>query len=131
MTPREFSGWTPAERHLHYDADDNLTGYTVVEREARIDDGDRLDIMSLLRHDAEVCTCGYHPSIANDESNTFTPETSVCQVCGGMDLWNRVLADGDKDLHDQPAQKPRPSDGRHSYMRMLTPEQADAARAKR
>lgn len=59
----------------------------------------------------------------------FTPETRTCEVCGGQAVWGRVLADEDKSVpHDAPPKTPRPSDGRHSYMRMLTPEQAAAAR---
>lgn len=126
MTPREFLGWVPAERHVHYDADGNQAGYTIVERESRIDDSDRAELLALAQHDAEVGPCGYHPLIASDPTNTFTPETQVCPVCAAMDLWNRVLNEQDNVPHDAPAKTPRPSDGRHSYMRMLTPEQAAA-----
>ena len=134
MTPRELSGWVPAEQHTHYAADgETITGYTVVERESRIDDADRIEIMALLRHDAELSPCGFHPVIANDTDNTFTPESQTCPVCAAMALWDRVQAEQDKQAvpPDAPAKHPRPSDGRHSYMRMLTPQQAQAAKDKR
>lgn len=118
----------PAERHVHFDADGNQTGHTIVERESRIDDTDRVELLALAQHDAEVGPCGYHPVIAKDTANTFTPESDVCPVCAAMDVWNRVLAEEDKVPHDAPARTPRASDGRQSYMRMLTPQQA-AARA--
>lgn len=121
----------PAERHTHYDTHGNPTGYTLVERESRVDDADRLDILALLRHDAEVCSCGYHPSIARDPDNNWQPETQKCPVCAGQAVWQRVLGEDDKGVpQDAPPMRPRPSDGRHSYMRMLTPEQASAAQAK-
>lgn len=117
----------PSETHRHYDADGNLTGFTVVERESRVDDADRIEMLALARYEAEVCDCGYHSSLTEDEANTFTPETHTCRVCGGQAVWNRILADQDQSVpHDAPAKTPRPSDGRKSYMRMLTPEQVAA-----
>lgn len=131
MTEREFSGWVPAERHVHYAADEvTVTGYTVVERESRIDDADRVELLALMQHDAEVGPCGYHPVIATDPENVFTPETQKCPVCAAMAVWERVLNEQDTVPHDAPAKQPRPSDGRHSFMRWMTPEQAEAAQAK-
>lgn len=129
MTPRELAGWTPAERHEHYDAEDNLTGYTVVIRESRIDDADRRDLLALLRFRGEVCRCGFHPSLTDPESgNTFQPETKKCPVCAGEAQWSRHLHAADekhaKANEDAPPLSPRPSDGRHSYMR-FTPSKSD------
>jgi hypothetical protein len=135
MTPRELGGWVPAERHTHYDVDGNETGYTVVERESRIDDADRADLLALALYEAEVCACGYHASIANDASNDFQPGSRVCPVCAGASVWTRIQQEGDeaaqKSMKDAPAASPRPWDGRHSYMRLLTPQQAVAEREKR
>jgi hypothetical protein len=129
MTPREFSGWVPAEKHTHYAADgETVTGFTVVERESRIDDADRVELLALAEHDAQICRCGFHPLIAMDDSNTFTPETRTCPVCAAQAVWNRVLDEDDKVPHDAPARTPRPSDGRESYMRMLTPQQVATAK---
>jgi len=133
MTPREFSGWVPAERHEHYDPDGNLTGYTIVERESRIDDGDRAELLGLARYEAELCMCGYHPSLTDpDAGNVFTPESRTCHVCGGMAVWQRIEHEQQaKTPHDAPPRTPRHLDGRHSYMRMLTPQEAEAAQASR
>lgn len=130
MTPRELSGWVPAEKHLHYDAEGALTGWTVVERESRIDDADRADLLGLARYEVEVCSCGYHPSITHDPENGFMPESDVCPVCGGLDLQHRVLHEQDEKAtpKDAPAKKPRPSDGRKTYMRRMTPEEVTSRR---
>lgn len=129
MTPRELSGWVPAERHEHYDAEDHLTGYTVVIRESRIDDADRAALLGLALFEDQVCRCGFHPSIADDESNVFTPETHTCPVCAGLAQWERVLHDQDekaaKATPDAPARASRPSDGRVPYMRFLSPHEAE------
>lgn len=125
MTPRELGGWVPTETHKHYDAAGAYLGETIVERESRIDDVDRTDLLALLRHDAEVCACGFHPSVANDEGNDFSPGSRVCPVCEGASVWSRVLADGDekaqKSMKDVDLMKPRPWDGRVTFMRMLPP----------
>lgn len=126
MTLREFSGWVPTVTEYHFDPDGNPTGYTVIERESRIDDIDRAELLALAQYESEVCDCGYHPSLTDDKGNTFQPETRTCNVCAGQALWHRVLADQDKAVpHDAPPKVPRPSDGRRSYMRMLSvsPEQ--------
>ena len=131
MTPRELGGWVPSETHKHYDAEGNLTGWTVVERESRIDDADRLDLLALARFEAEICQCGFHPSIANDPANHFQPGTRTCPVCAGAALWQRVLHDGDekhaKANKDAPPTTPQPADGRLAFMRLLTPQEAEAA----
>jgi hypothetical protein len=129
MTPREFSGHVPAEKHLHYDATGNLTGWTVVERESRIDDADRADLLGLARYELEVCSCGYHPSIADDPENIFQPASKKCPVCGGLDVWHRILHEQDEQAtpKDAPPKQPRPSDGRKTYMRRLTPDEAARA----
>lgn len=137
MTRREFAGWVPAERHEHYDAQDNLTGYTVVIRESRIDDADRAEFLGLARFDREVAhgSCGFHPSIADDEDNVFTPETHTCPVCAGLAQWERVLHEQDekaaKASPNAPARTPRPSDGRIPYMRFLSPDEAEQLKQSR
>lgn len=135
MTPRELAGWVPAETHTHYAADgETVTGYTVVERESRIDDGDRADLLALSLYEQQLCKCGFHPSIANDPDNDFQPVDVVCPVCAGSDGWVRVLQERDepvmKAMKDAPAQQPRPWDGRHSYVQQLTPQQAAEATKK-
>lgn len=125
MTPREFSGWVPAETHTHYAADgETVTGYTVVEREPRIDDADRAELLALARFDAEVCRCGFHPSLTDDPANDWKVETRQCPVCSGHAVQSRVDNEADSRVpHDAPPTIPRPSDGRHTWMRLVTPDQ--------
>ena len=135
MTPRELAGWVPAERHEPYDADDRLTGYTVVIRESRINDYDRTELLGLAMFEDQVCRCGFHPSIADDDSNVFTPETRKCPVCAGEAQWDRMLHEQDeaasKAAPDAPARTPRPSDGRYPYMRFLSPDEAEQLKQTR
>ena len=130
MGLREFLGHVPAERHLHYDAEGNLTGWTVVEREPRLNDADRADLIGLARFENEVCRCGYHPSLANNPDNDFTPETVHCPVCGGQAAWDRELHERDKaaekgeqftEAQVRAARAPRPADGRRTFMRPMGP----------
>lgn len=125
MTGRELAGWVPTETHTHYDKHGNETGFTVVERESRIDDADRADLLALAQYEAELCTCGYHPLIANDKTIDVSPVDKTCQVCAGISAWGRVHADADEKAADTlkglPPTDPRPWDGRHSYM-SLTPQ---------
>lgn len=102
----------------------------MVERESRVDDADRIELLALARHDAETGPCGFHPSIAEDEANDFTPATHKCPLCEALDVQRRVLGEQDKASQDWPPEKPRPGDGRHLYMRLMTPEQAQAARER-
>jgi hypothetical protein len=130
MTPRELGGWVPAETHKHYDAAGNLTGWTVVEREPRIDDVDRNDLLALAKYEAEICQCGFHPSVANDPENVFQPGARTCPVCAGAAVWQRVLHAGDekaKGSKDAPPTAPQAADGRLAFMRLLSPQEAAAA----
>lgn len=127
MTPRELAGWVPPERHEHYDPDGNLTGFTVVIRDSRIDDADRRDLLAYQQLQRETCTCGYHPSLTDpDSGNVFTPESRVCPVCAGEAQWDRMLREDDEKhakLHeDRPVKTPRPADGRRSFMRLMPPK---------
>ena len=137
MSPRELGGWTPSERHEHYDAEDNLTGYTVVIRESRIDDAGRSALLGLAHFEADVSAhrCGFHSSIALDKDNAFQPETVDCPVCAGLEQWERLLHEQDekaaKANPDAPARAPRPSDGRVPYMRFLSPDEAEQIREDR
>lgn len=132
MTPRELAGWVPAERHEHFDADDNLTGYTVVIRESRIDDADRAALLGLALFEDQTCSCGFHPSIADDKENVFAAESRTCPVCAGRARQERELHERDakaaKASPDAAASVPRPSDGVKPYMRWLSPNEAEQLR---
>lgn len=130
-----MAGWVPEQRHDHFDANGVLTGYTIVTTEPRVSDDDLVELLALARFDAEVCSCGYHPSVARDESNYFRPETHKCPVCAGQAQVDRMQRDRDEahaaaHKNDGPA-APRPGDGRKSYMRLLTAEQVAEERAAR
>jgi hypothetical protein len=135
MTPRELAGWVPAERHEHYDADDNLTGYTVVIRESRINDDDRTSLLGLAMFEDQLCRCGFHPSLTDDDDNMWEPGVRKCPVCAGEAQWDRMLHDEDeaaaKAAPDASGRAPRPSDGRHPYMRLLSPDEAAELRQTR
>lgn len=133
MTPRELGGWTPVEKHTHYDAAGAETGYTLVERESRIDDADRADLLALALFEAEVCSCGYHPSVTAEEHAVLFAE-KVCPVCKDVAAAERIQHENDESARESmkksPPDKPRPWDGRKSYVRLLTPEQAAVEREK-
>lgn len=88
-----------------------------------------------MYYERGVHDCGYHTSVANDPSNYFMPETTKCPVCAGEAQFNRGLQKQDEqyaERHKSDAPMvPRPSDGRRAHMRLLTPEQVEAERAKR
>lgn len=127
-------GWTPVERHEHYDADDNLTGYTVVTREPEWDDTSRDELLALARYELEVHSCGYHSSLTHDPANVFMPTEDTCPVCKGRDAFARIQHDADqkaeKAAGDDP-RKSRPGDGRTTYMRLLPPDEAEAVKQRR
>ncbi|MDP9144205.1 MAG: hypothetical protein M3N43_05855 [Actinomycetota bacterium] len=131
MTPRELGGWVAEERHDHFDAEGKPTGHTIVTRESRIDDNDLGELLALAQYEAEVCSCGFHPLIARDKSNYFTPEAQTCPVCAGQAQSDRMQHSRDKGHESDPPSAPRPSDGRKVFMRLLTQEQVEAERAKR
>jgi hypothetical protein len=137
VSPRKLNGWTPAERHEHYDPDGNLTGYTVVTREPEWSDDDRNRLLALARFEGETCHgCGYHESLTDpDGPNVFMPATRVCPVCAGADQYRRVESDADEKAREaikgRPSRTPLPSDGRTTYMELLDPVRAEEMRRKR
>lgn len=61
MTLRRFNGWEPVETHIHYDADDNVTGRTEVVREPEWDDEQRALALDMTDYDRMTCRgCGGH-----------------------------------------------------------------------
>jgi hypothetical protein len=75
VSPRRLLGWEPEERHEHYDADGNLTGYTVVTRDPEFDDGDLERLLALRAYEAGVCACGIHESLP-PTSPTSSPSST-------------------------------------------------------
>lgn len=135
-------GYEPAERHEHYDADGNLTGYTVVVREPEWDDAERAKKLAHDLYQSGIGPCGHHHSLTVDKANVFEARMGKCNVCAALDLKRRVLAERDAEEvkalkarrgiaedKELPADIPRPSDGRSLWYHMLTPLEAEAATA--
>lgn len=124
-------GWEPSERHEHYDAEGNLSGYTVVTREAEFNDADQIGLLALQRYESEVHACGHHASLLADKSNFFEPATHVCAVCAAKDRWDRMLRDSDATaIKGLGPKDPYPSDGRSTYTRLLSPEEVAERQSK-
>lgn len=118
--------------HEHYDAEDNLTGYTVVTREAEWSDVERGKMLDLAEYEAgiHVDGCGYHSTVANDRGNYFTVESETCPLCAQLARKQRIqqAAETEAEKKAQPS-TPRPGDGRRTYLRPLTPEEVETAKA--
>ena len=108
----------------------------MTEVESEWSDADRADSLALDLYLDGICACGHHVSLTKDKTVGFEPTTRTCGVCGSGDVYGRTLqADDDayeKQLGENaPPTTPRPSDGRHSFVRMLTPaEKADRERRR-
>jgi len=107
----------PAERHTHYDAEGNETGYTVVERESRFSDADRAEFLALSFYERDLCgDCGTSISLGEQDVDV-RPGTRHCTACAAIAGMSRILAVQDEAaserLQDAPPQEPRPGDGRH------------------
>lgn len=91
------------------------------------DDATRVLAEGLKRHDVESCPgCRIHKSILDDpENNGFTFHDDYCAVCAGQDAYGRWLAAMDADEADgkKPSDFAKPGDGRHVYLRRMTPEE--------
>lgn len=127
-------GWEPTERHDHYNADGEHTGYTVITREPEWDDHSRDELLALGRYELGVHSCGYHESLTRNPTNVFMPTEETCPVCKGRDAFSRIQHDRDqkaeKALGDDP-RKSRASDGRTTYMRLLPPDEAERLKQER
>lgn len=132
--PSVYLGRVPAERHEHYSADDQLTGYTLVIREPEWTDLDRQMIEELDAYERDVHACGHHKSVIHDPESGFEPKVDKCPVCAGVAVYSRVLQAEDEAARKKRGEKapptaPLPSDGRSWYMRMLTPAEAAERKA--
>lgn len=128
-------GWEPTETHTHYDADGNLTGYTVVEREPEWTPTRRARVKALERYDADSCSgCGLHKSILeNPEENVFVFEDHYCDMCRAEAVHGRVKEaehqEADKRLGDNPPPRAiRAKDGWHTTRRRATPDEIRRSR---
>lgn len=113
-----------------------------MEREPEWDDATRELVEGFTQYGDECCSgCDFHKSVIDDFANrNFAFEVPECPVCAAVARYSRVLAEQDdaatpKDRHGQPAwsspRDPRPGDGRHLYIRELTPTEVEQRRRKR
>lgn len=103
--------------------------YAIVTREPEWDDEQRTRMEALAEYEDGVCSgCGLHSSIA-DTDPLFTLEDKVCPVCRAAEVNIRGRAATEQKLEEKadPA-TPRPSDGRTTLLRLLSPEEAAAMR---
>lgn len=132
---KRILGWEPAEFHeYHYDDEGRVASVTVT-REVEWDDESRDDMLALAHYEAGICECGFHSSLTSDPSNFFTIEQSRCLVCKGAAVHSRIQqAADDEEIarmgEDPPPDRVRPDDGRRTYLRPMTSDEAQAARAR-
>lgn len=132
VSERTLLGWVPQEHHEHYDADGNLTGYTVISRESEWDEDEVTKLIELRIYDAGVCSgCGYHKSLTGDLDNLFAIEVDHCNVCAALAKHGRIQGADDKKAVNAMGKEPaparkRPSDGRHVSVRYQGRKPADA-----
>ena len=110
----------PREVHEHFDAGNNLTGYTVVTRESAWDDDSRGRALRLAEYERSICGCGCGQPlrVARDNTRLFRVDSFVCGA-------GRALAKVQRDEADQAEKTNRPDgwrDGRHYY---VEPVEAD------
>ena len=91
---------------------------------------------ALAAYEGGLCRCGFHESLTGDEANGFEPGHRVCPVCAGSDQYQRMLADADERAakrmgENPPPRTPRPADGRHQFVRMLSAVEFEERRASR
>lgn len=131
VSRKRLLGWEPRERHEHYDADGNLTGVTITNRESEWDDRERKALLALERYRGQLCEYGHHPDLSEDESLFWTFENGRCSLCAASAKYGRIMADVDdravKMLGEDPSPHlPRPGDGRSVFLRLMSPTEVTA-----
>lgn len=128
MSPRRFDGWEPAERHEHFDAGGNPTGYTVVSREPEWDDHSRAEALAAVQLENLTCRrCGQYMSQVMAKSEDDSPVVVWrsgkayrvlelrCEACASLETVERDASEADKKHEKQspPARgRAQPKDGR-------------------
>lgn len=98
-----------------------------VTREPEWDDYERDKMLALGLHEAGICECGFHESIA-DEDPDLELDIRVCPVCKELAPIMRKHDDADAKARRAQGQKPDPeaplpSDGRHVRLRPKVSDQ--------
>ena len=108
---------------------------TVVTRESEWTDRDRDEMIALRRYEAGVGPCGFHHSQTNDPEFWYVPEEEFCQACADLTMFERIKhAEHEKQLkalgENPPPDRQRPSDGRRTLVRLMTPAEIEAEKAR-
>lgn len=91
-------------------------------REPEWDDHERAKLLAWSLYESQLCDCGLHQSIA-DEDPDLEMVPRVCPACAGIAVQMRILADAeDREMEaygsdGPPPGAPRPSDGRTHTLR--------------
>jgi hypothetical protein len=107
-----------------------------VTREPEWDDAQRDAMLGLAIYEGGVCSgCGFHRSIADDKDNLIAIEEHVCSVCRSGTQYGRIQGSRDTEHENRlgespPPAAPRPSDGRSTYFRLLSPAEAELRRRR-
>lgn len=134
VSERTLLGHVPYERHDHFDADGNQTGYTVVTREPEWDAFELEKMLQLEAFDSEVCAgCGIHPTLDG------AIEETVCENCRDLAEYDRRRAwmhereskqiDAAYGGKAPPPDVPRPGDGLRMTLR-LTAKSGDESEVR-
>lgn len=90
-------------------------------------------MLGLAVYEAGVGPCGYHHSLTNDMGNFFSIENETCKVCAAAARFARIQSARDERAvkGEQPPEAIRPSDGRRTFVRQLSPLEVAARREQR
>lgn len=102
----------PAEVHEHFDADENLTGTTVVHRESEWDDETRARALALAEWESTLCGCGCGRPILETSrpDQAYLVHTYTCMADKAIQKVRRQ----DRAKHEKSPEGW--DDGRHYYV---------------
>lgn len=91
---------------------------------------------ALDAYEAGICRCGFHSSLTANRDNFFTFEDRRCAVCARSEVYARIQDHDDekamKAFGDDPAPgQPRPTDGRSTFLRRMSPDEVMQIRERR
>jgi hypothetical protein len=118
VSPRRFDGWEPTEVHEHFDAAGNLTGTTVITREAEWDDETRGRVLRLAEYERSLCACGcgYPIDVAHDPKAVIGVGSYTCMAQRAVEVKKRQDEAEHKGKDDKPRRDgSRWNDGLHYY----------------
>lgn len=125
MSEKRLLGWEPTEVHDHEYDDAGRLVRTVVTRESEWDDSERDKMQGLAEYESEICACGFHRSVA-DQDPDMEITRRRCPLCAGLAQSMRQIAAADEKavaaLGKDPApEAERPDDGRIFGLRPKVP----------